>query len=112
MQEKVEKISDVGAEKEKQPGKGGERKYVIPEFVEGIDADRTFLKIAAAFGCYREALRLAENDGVPFIECEQLGLQWLAEDVLADLDLLIYGKRNWMKWLDPETKERENDKKD
>ncbi len=75
---------------------------------KGIDADRTFLKIAALFGVYREVVRL--ETGVPVIpEYEQHGLNYLAEDVLADLDLLIYGKRTWMGWLDTEPKEEEAD---
>ncbi len=94
-------------EKDEQSSKGGERKYPIPEY-EGIDADRTFLKIAALFGAYREAVRL--EIAVPVIaEYEQWGLNYLVEDVLADLDLLIYGERTHMGWMDTEPKEKEAD---
>ncbi len=92
-------------EKKKQDGKGEERKYPIPEY-EGIDADRTFLKIAALLGVYREVVRL--KTGIPVIpEYEQWGLNYLVEDVLADLDLLIYGERTHMGWMDTEPKEKE-----
>ncbi len=94
-------------EKDEQSSKGGKRKYPIPEY-EGIDADITFLKIAALFGAYREAVKL--EIGVPVIaDYEQWGLNYLVEDVLADLDLLIYGERTHMGWMDTEPKEEEVD---
>lgn len=76
--------------------------------IKGIDSDRTFLKFTALLQMYYLAINSEE---IELAECELYGLKYLGEDLLSDLELLVYGERTWLHWLDsPKSEEKENSK--
>ncbi len=79
--------------------------YPVPDF-QGVSGEEVFLKATALFGVYDRAVGL--EIGLPVIpENEQIGLRMIGEEILGDLELLIYGKRPWT-----DSKYRKGDKED